>query len=278
MQVYRELRILSARPTVEEEAGIPHHLFGHVSVVEPYSVARWLDDVRALLPVIHARGRTAIICGGTGLYFRALEQGLAPAPSSSPEGRDAARHLRDEMGAEAFHTELVKRDPASAALAPGDTQRVLRAWDVIQQSGRGLSDWHSETALPVVEPKHTARFVLELDRAALNARIDARFDAMMMAGALDEARAFWALQPPADGPAAKALGLPQLRSVLECTIPQEAAVAAAKTQTRRYAKRQGTWFRHQTSGWTRLDATVLAALEGVMLTNLRSNATVSARV
>lgn len=253
MQVYRELRILSARPSATEETRAPHHLFGHIGVLEPYSVARWLSEAHVALAAIHGRGKTAVVVGGTGLYFKALTQGLADAPTSDPEVRAAARARREAIGTDAFHAELVARDPASMRLAPGDTQRVLRAWEVLIQTGRGLSDWLAAQTRGATEG--TAGFVMAMERAALYRRIDRRFDAMMAEGALEEARAFWALTPPADRPATKALGLPQMRAVLEGAMPFETAVEQAKRQTRRYAKRQETWFRHQTPDWVRLEAT-----------------------
>ena len=136
MQVYRELPILSARPSAADEATAEHRLFGHVGVLEPYSVARWLEDARAALAGIHGAGRLAIVTGGTGLYFKAVAEGLAEAPSSTPEMRARSQARRAQLGPEAFHAELVAMDPASAKLAPGDTQRTLRAWEVVTASGR----------------------------------------------------------------------------------------------------------------------------------------------
>lgn len=270
MQVYRELRLLSARPSLEEEAASEHRLFGFVSALEPFSVALWLAEAQRVLAELRAAGRLAIVTGGTGLYFKALTQGLAEAPKSDPDIRSAARARRAMLGVTGFHDELVRLDPASADLAPGDTQRVLRAWEVVTKSGRGLTAWKADQR-PLLGAERMAGFVMEMDRPVLNERIDARFDTMMAAGALEEARAFWALNPSEDLPATKALGLPQLRRALGREIFLEAAVAEAKQQSRRYAKRQGTWFRHQTPDWARLDPergvtamrdAILAVLEG----------------
>jgi tRNA dimethylallyltransferase len=256
MQVYRELRILSARPSEADEAEAEHRLFGTVGVLEPFSVARWLDAARAELADIHGAGRVAIVTGGTGLYFKALEEGLAPAPSSDPDRRAEAVARRAALGPEAFHAELVALDPAAAALAPGDTQRTLRAWEVVTASGRGLADWSEAQAAPaIIAPERTVRVVIDVDRHVLNARIDARFSAMMAAGALEEARAFWALNPDPMSPAAKALGLSQLKKVLDGELPLEEAEFDIRLKTRRYAKRQSTWFRNQTTDWLRADAT-----------------------
>jgi tRNA dimethylallyltransferase len=255
MQVYRELPILSARPTAADEAAAEHRLFGMVGVLEPFSVARWLEAARVALADIHAAGRLAIVTGGTGLYFKALTEGLSDAPSSEAAGRAAAQARRAELGPEAFHAELVRLDPASARLNPGDTQRTLRAWEVVMRSGRGLADHAAAPVVPALDPTRTLGVVIEVERTALYARIDARFEAMLAAGALEEARAFWALKPDPMSPAAKALGLPQFRRVLDGGETLEAAVAEAKMMTRRFAKRQGTWFRNQTPDWTRIDAT-----------------------
>ncbi len=266
MQVYRELRILSARPAEEDERSADHRLFGFVTALQPFSVALWLDAVGAELDELRESGRLAIVTGGTGLYFKALTQGLAEAPKSDPEIRQAARERRAALGVSGFYEELVSLDPASAALAPGDTQRVLRAWEVVSRSGRGLSSWKSAQK-PVVGTERLAGFVLDIERPVLNERINRRFDAMMDAGALEEARQFWALRPSEDLPAAKALGLPQLKQVLDGTMALGAAVEDAKMMSRRYAKRQGTWFRNQTPGWIRLDtgeATAAAMSETVL--------------
>jgi len=268
MQVYRELRLLSARPSAQDEAAADHRLFGIVSAREPFSVALWLAEAQRVLDELRGAGRLAIVTGGTGLYFKALTQGLAEAPKSDPEIRAAARARRAALGVAGFHQELVRLDPASASLEPGDTQRVLRAWEVVRKSGRGLSSWKAAQR-PVVGAERMAGFVIEIDRPILNARIDARFDDMMAAGALDEARAFWALNPGADLPATKALGLPQLKRALDGELSLEAAVADAKQQSRRYAKRQGTWFRHQAAGWARLDpAAGVSAMRDAVLTAL----------
>jgi tRNA dimethylallyltransferase len=262
MQIYAQLRILSARPSPEDEAMAPHALFGFADAFQPFSVARWLESARPVLDELRAAGRLAIITGGTGLYFKALEEGLAPAPTSSPEGREAAKRRREALGPEAFHAELVALDPASAALNVGDTQRTLRAWEVVTQSGRGLSDWQQGEAEPAIDAARTRRFVIEIERPLLYERIDGRFDMMMAQGGLEEARAFWATNPDPMLPAARALGLPQFKRLFDGEMTLEEAIFDAKLKTRRYAKRQSTWFRNQTAAWQRLgagDAEPLAA-------------------
>jgi len=162
----------------------------------------------------------------------------------------------------------VRLDPASASLNPGDTQRTLRAWEVVTASGRGLSAWQDVATEPVLDLARTVRVVIEMDRPVLNARIDARFDQMLAAGALEEARAFWSLAPDPMLPASKTLGLPQFRKALDGEIALAAAVADAKLQTRRFAKRQSTWFRNQTPDWVRMQAgdadATAAAIAGML--------------
>ncbi len=273
MQVYAELQILSARPGPDEVARAPHALYGVVSAYAPFSTGKWLAMARNAIAAARAAGRVPIVVGGTGLYFRSLEQGLSPIPDVDPAVREAARRRRAEVGADAFYAELERRDPATAAtLDPGDAQRMIRAWEVLEQTGRPLILWQSEAGAPAIEGARAVRAVLDPPRPWLNSRIDARFDAMMAAGALDEARAFWSRDPDPNLPAAKALGLPQLKRALHGEIALDEAVALAKTQTRRYAKRQGTWFRHQTPDWTRLVSTEGAEALASLLAAVRNAA------
>lgn len=265
MQIYEQIRILSARPSMAEEAAAPHRLFGFADAYQPFSVARWLEAARPVLDELKARGQLAIVTGGTGLYFKALEEGLAPAPTSLPEGREAARRRREALGPEAFHAELVALDPASAVLAPGDTQRTLRAWEVVMQSGQGLTAWQAGDAVPAIDPARTRRIVIDIERPLLYERIDTRFDQMMAEGALEEARAFWARDPDPMLPAARALGLPQFKRVFDGEMTLDEAVFDAKLRTRRYAKRQSTWFRNQTRDWQRLAAGDASSLAGAIL-------------
>lgn len=254
MQIYSQIRILSARPSAAEEAEVPHRLFGFADAYQPFSVARWLDAVQPVLAELRAAGRLAIVTGGTGLYFKALEEGLAPAPTSAPDMREAARQRREELGAEAFHAELVKLDPSAVILNVGDTQRTLRAWEVVTQSGKTLSEWQTGVAEPVIDTVSTRRFAIDIERPLLYERIETRFDQMMADGALEEARAYWAKDPDPMLPAARALGLPQFKRVFDGEMTLEEAVFDAKLKTRRYAKRQSTWFRNQTGDWARLTA------------------------
>ena len=260
MQVYAELRILTARPGPDDEARAPHRLYGHVPADRPYSVGAWLEDATRALAEAAAERRLPIFVGGTGLYFRALTAGLAAVPPIPEEIRAHWRARRAEGAA--LHAELARRDPAMAArLRPTDPQRVLRALEVLDATGRSLADWQAETGPPLV--RDAVRMVLETDRAALYARIDARFDAMLRQGALDELVRIRARGLDAGLPALRALGVPSLMAALDGQMPLEEAVAEAKAESRRYAKRQITWFRRQMADWPRVPAgdldTALAA-------------------
>ena len=244
MQVYRELRILSARPTPAEEEAAPHRLFGHVDGAASYSVARWLDDASREVGRCWEEGRLPILCGGTGLYFRAMEEGLAELPPIPAEIRERWRASSLNL-----HEELEKRDPEAAArLKPGDRQRLTRALEVIEATGRPLSQWQKEAqSVPLLRGVAVERMFLAVDRAELYARAERRFDQMMEAGALDEVRNLPAL--PQGSPVLKAIGVPELRAHLAGEIGLDEAVATAKTATRNYIKRQLTWWRPRLAGW-----------------------------
>ncbi len=251
MQVYRELRVLTARPSEADEARAPHFLYGALSVTEACSVGRWLDLTEQALAEISERGLRPILVGGTGLYFKAISEGLAEVPAISPEVREQAREMQRTLGPEGLHAELAARDRVMAGrLAPGDTQRVARAWEVIEDTGTSLAEWQSRPpAPPLLAAAGTSRFVLDPPREEIYARCEARLDAMIDGGALDEAAALEAMGLDPALPAARALGVPELRRHVRGEIALEEALAAAKTATRRYAKRQMTWFRNQTAGW-----------------------------
>jgi tRNA dimethylallyltransferase len=248
LQVYAPLRILSARPTQEEEALVPHRLYGHLDAEQPYSVAAWLADAERALAEVWEEGRLPIVTGGTGLYFRALEQGLAPVPDIPDEVRSHWRSFAGDL-----HAELAARDPAMAGrLQPGDRQRLTRALEVIDATGRSLLDWQRDGLhqAPLGGVSVERRFI-DLPRETLYARAEARFDAMMEAGALDEARALMGLDPML--PAMKAIGLPELIAHLRGEMSREEAVAQAKTATRNFIKRQLTWWRGQLPQWRAQD-------------------------
>src|SRR5262245_46738432 len=190
MQVYRDFRVLTARPTLEEEACAPHHLYGHVDAGELYSTGRWLSDALAAIAAIDARGHTPILVGGTGLYFKALTQGLADIPVADPDMRTELRERAAREGAPSLHAELARFDPATAArLEPNDAPRILRALEVYKTTGESISALQANTK-PALARQQWTGLALTPDRDALYAAINKRFDAMLPAGALDEVRAF----------------------------------------------------------------------------------------
>ena len=253
MQVYRELRVLTARPTPEEEARAPHRLYGIVSAAESFSVGQWIERVRAVLDESCAQGRLPIVVGGTGLYFQALTEGLAPVPDIPDEVRSATRALLAALGPAGLHACLAERDPEGAArLRPTDPQRLARAWEVLEATGRPLSDWQKTAEPGPLAGLETVRLVLLPPRAELHARCDRRLERMVAEGALDEVQVLDALRLPQDRPAMRALGVPHLLRHIRGETSLEAALAAAQAATRRYVKRQTTWFRHRMTDWIAL--------------------------
>ena len=246
MQVYTETRILTARPTDEDTARAPHLLYGHVGVNETYSAGRYQAEAAHALRTTRESGRVPIFAGGTGMYFGVLTEGLALVPAIPSGVREAAEARRNAIGAEAFHAELAKRDPvAGGKLRASDTQRTLRAWEVFEATGRPLSEWQQEMSEPLLANMNVARFILAPPRDVLHQRINHRFDAMLAAGAMEEATA---LENPSST-AAKILGLRELRAAADGVLPLDEAVEQAKARTRQYAKRQMTWFRHRMADW-----------------------------
>ena len=253
LQLYRDLCILSARPSPAEEALVSHHLFGVADASDGWSVGRWLTAAQQVLQGIAARHRPAVVVGGTGLYFRALTQGLAQLPQVPADVRTQVQVRFDALGEAAFRTELRSVDPAAEArIAPGDRQRLTRAMEVHAATRRALSDWQADA--PPAFARDFKAVVLEPPREVLYARCDARFQAMVEAGALEEVRALLARNLAADLPAMKAVGVRELGAHLGGEIGLAEAVALGQQQTRRYAKRQLTWSRNQTPGWDRVTA------------------------
>ena len=209
MQVYRDLRILTARPRPDEEARAPHLLYGHVDAAEPYSVGRWCRDLRAALDQAGRQGRPAIVVGGTGLYFQALTRGLAAVPPIPADIRTAVRGRLAREGALALHAELADHDPEGAGrLMPADRARITRALEVVLATGRTLADWHRDAMPPVIDAGAAAKVFLAPERGELNRRINARFDAMLAAGALGEVERLAARGLDPALPAMKAHGVP----------------------------------------------------------------------
>jgi len=253
LQIYRDLRILSARPSPEEETRVPHHLFGVADAADGWSVGRWLAAAEPVLEAIAARGRAAIMVGGTGLYFRALTQGLAQLPAVPVDVRQAIGERFEQIGEAAFRAELKAFDPAAETrISPGDRQRLTRAMEVHAATGRALSDWQADAA-PAFARDYQA-LVLEPPRDQLYARCDARFAAMVGSGALAEARTLLARDLDPAVPAMKAVGVRELGAHLSDEIDLEGAIALGQQQTRRYAKRQLTWLRNQAPDWPRINA------------------------
>ena len=246
MQVYRDLRIITARPTPEEEARVPHRLYGHVDAAVNFSAGSWVSDAASVLAEVRPQNRLPIFVGGSGLYFKALTRGLSAVPPISAEVRESVRARLERDGVEALHAELARRDPLSAErLKPRDRSRVARALEVVEATGRSLVDWHREGLPPLLPPGAFNALFLAPERDELYARIDARFDAMLKAGALDEVAALAARKLDPLLPAMKAHGVPALIRHIRGEIPLEEAATIGRADTRHYAKRQFTWFRHQ---------------------------------
>ncbi|MBR0972954.1 MULTISPECIES: tRNA (adenosine(37)-N6)-dimethylallyltransferase MiaA [Bradyrhizobium] len=246
MQVYRDLRIITARPTHGDEARAPHRLYGHVDAAMNFSAGAWVSDAAKALDEAKAEGRLPIFIGGTGLYFKALTAGLSVVPAIPAEVREDVRARLERNGVEALHAELAVSDPRAAErLNLRDRTRIARALEVVEATGRSLLDWHHEGQPPLL-PKDSFRAVfLAPERDELYARIDARFDAMLGAGALQEVEQLAVRHLDPLLPAMKAHGVPALIRHLRGELSLEQAGTIGRADTRHYAKRQFTWFRHQ---------------------------------
>jgi tRNA dimethylallyltransferase len=250
MQVYRDLRIITARPSPAEEAAAPHRLYGHVDAAENYSVGRWCRDVGVVLEECAQTSRVPILVGGTGLYFKALLTGLAAVPPIPATVRDDVRGRLARDGVAPLYAELIERDPLTARrLMPLDRSRISRALEVVLATGRSLTDWHREGQPPLVDTAKAAKVFITCERTELVRRIEARFAAMLATGALDEVRALAARGLDPLLPAMKAHGVPWLIRHLNGEITLEEAADGGVMDTRRYAKRQVTWFRNQMKDW-----------------------------
>ena len=248
MQVYHELRIITARPSVEEEALVPHCLFGHISGAEDYSTAAWLGQAEAEIQNCWNENKLPIICGGTGLYFMALEQGLAKLPAIDPKIREKWRNFQGNL-----HAELELRHTESASrLNPTDRHRLIRSLEVLESTGKPLIDWQIQAQQEsILKTANIERIFVSVPREELYARAERRFDQMLEQGALDEIRALPKLDPKK--PLMKAIGVPELLAHLNGELTLEEAKIKSKTATRNYIKRQMTWFRGQMKGWANLD-------------------------
>ncbi len=251
MQVYRDLRILTARPTQQEEAGAPHRLFGHVDGAINYSVGRFLEDVTPLLDTLRQDGFLPIITGGTGLYFGALLHGLSDIPAVPDAVRQRVRQEAEGLPPSALHARLAAHDSTMAArLRPSDPQRILRALEVWEATGQSLADFLGRRTPPLLQAEDCVSLFLLPERSKLFARIDARFDAMIDAGALDEVTRLADRDLDPTLPVMRAHGVPGLIAYLRGETTREAALERGKRDTRHYAKRQETFVRHQLPEFT----------------------------
>ncbi len=253
MQVYRDLRILTARPPPADEAAAPHRLYGHVRAATRYSVGRWLGDVAAVLGEAQRDGSVAIVVGGTGLYFKALTEGLAVVPAIPGDVRAAIQAQSTGLPTPELHARLAALDPEdAAAIRVGDRSRILRALEVVTATGRSLAEWHRVAAAPpLVDPARARRMVLAPDRARLARRIEERARRMLEEGAMAEVAALAALGLDPELPAMKAIGVRELMAHAAGALSRDEALVQIATETRRYAKRQMTWFRNQMADWPR---------------------------
>ncbi|MGQ2990047.1 MAG: tRNA (adenosine(37)-N6)-dimethylallyltransferase MiaA [Brevundimonas sp.] len=251
-QLYADLRVLTARPSLEEEALADHRLYGVADAAEAWSVGRWTRAVMDLLAELAPEGRPAILVGGTGLYFNALTRGLADIPAVPASVRAEVEAAYESEGETAFRARLAEGDPrAAAAIEQGDRQRLVRAMSVVRHSGRALSDWQADTR-PLLPPGSWTGVVIEPDRDRLYARCDARVEVMMAGGAVEEVRELVSRGLDPALPAMKAVGVRELAAMLAGDLSRDAAVDALKQATRNYAKRQLTWQRNQMRDWPRI--------------------------
>ena len=258
MQVYDVLRVVTARPGEDDLAAAPHFLYGHVSPAVAYSTGAWTRDVSHLISSGALEGRQAIFVGGTGLYFRALLGGLSDMPAVPDELRARWRGRLAEEGPGALHAVLAERDPETAAsLRPGDGQRIVRALEIIDASGRSIRHWQQRGSAPLVDPDTATRLVLDIDRSVLHARINTRFERMAEEGALEEVARLRAMKLDPALPAMKAIGVPELGRYQDGETTLAEAIERAQAATRQYAKRQMTWFRNQFGEeWRRISGTI----------------------
>ncbi len=254
MQVYDTLRVLTARPSEEEMEGVPHHLYGHVPAGAAYSTGDWLRESAALIADMKTRGVMPIIVGGTGLYFKALTGGLSDMPGIPEEIRNRLRRRLAEEGTEALLSELSIRDPDMAArLNPQDGQRIVRALEVLEATGRSILSFQVQTGPMIVDPARARKIVVLPDRKVLHDRINRRFERMLDIGAVEEVEALLALDLSLEMPVMKAIGVSQIAAMLMGDMTCGEVIEKASAATRQYAKRQMTWFRNQMDeSWERI--------------------------
>jgi len=252
MQVYAGWHLLTARPGAEEEARVPHRLYGHVDPGVRYSTGAWLREVAGVLEEARGAGVVPVVVGGTGLYFGALTKGLSDIPAIDDAVRRDAEERLAAQGAEAFRRDLLARDPAAGTLDLENPRRMLRAWEVFAATGRSITDWARAMPRPLLPPERATRLAIDADRDVLVERIGRRFDAMVGNGALEEVAHMTARGLDPALPAMRAVGVPPLMAHLAGERTLDDAIEQAKIDTRRYAKRQRTWLRNQMGDWTRV--------------------------
>ncbi|WFS02820.1 tRNA (adenosine(37)-N6)-dimethylallyltransferase MiaA [Rhizobium tumorigenes] len=254
MQVYDTLRVLTARPSIEDTKGIPHHLYGHLPAGDAYSTGMWLRQISQLLAELRRERRMPVIVGGTGLYFKALTGGLSPMPEIPAELREGLRQRLIEEGAEPLYRELAQRDPAMAAtLKPQDGQRIVRALEVKLATGQSLAALQGLAGPVIIDPARARKIVVLPERQVLHERIDRRFEAMLADGAEKEVADLLALGLSPQQPVMKAIGVSQIAAMLRGEIGREEVIELGSAATRQYAKRQMTWFRNQMDqSWERI--------------------------
>lgn len=246
MQVYDTLQVLTARPSVEDMQGVPHHLYGHVPASRLYSTGEWLREITALLGALRGEGRLPVIVGGTGLYFKALTGGLSDMPSIPAQIRERYRTRLLEDGPAGLHEELSSRDPQIASsLRPTDGQRIVRALEVLEATGKSIRTFQDASGPMIIDPARAQKIVVLPERAVLHDRINRRFAGMMQSGAVEEVQALLALDLSPDATAMKAIGVSQIADMLAGRMTEAEVIEKAAAATRQYAKRQMTWFRNQ---------------------------------
>ncbi|TCM75827.1 tRNA (adenosine(37)-N6)-dimethylallyltransferase MiaA [Rhizobium sp. BK068] len=254
MQVYDTLRVLTARPSEADMQGVPHYLYGHVPASRAYSTGAWLRDVTDLLERLRAEGRKPIFVGGTGLYFKALTGGLSDMPVIPEDVRNGLRSRLQEEGPDELYRQLQERDPAVAgSLRPQDGQRIVRALEVLEVTGRSIVDFQAQAGPLIVDPSTARKIVVQPERSVLHQRINGRFEKMLEQGAEDEVKALLALSLSPDMPVMKAIGVAQIAAMLNGELTRDEVLERGAATTRQYAKRQMTWFRNQMDeSWERL--------------------------
>jgi tRNA dimethylallyltransferase len=247
MQIYQEIPIITAQPTKEERGTIHHHLFGYKMGDQPCSVADWLNDAQQTIKAIHSRGNIPIVVGGSGLYFKALTDGLSSIPPIDDQIRMQTRALFDEIGKDEFYKQLISIDSQiTDKIKAGDSQRMIRAFEVVKQTGKSIADWHKEEKLAKPRTYDFLQIQLDIPRNILHEKINKRFLLMFENGALEEAKYIMNKYYGKSFSINKAHGIPELIQYLKGELSKEKAIDKAQTITRQYAKRQVTWLKHQT--------------------------------